>query len=81
VSGGGPRGGGNRHYNFNLFIEEGADGVVATYSFLNVDAGAKALEARIVTSGRMRDRVVKVEGSWRIARRSVAFDQSFELDF
>ncbi|SNS31038.1 SnoaL-like domain-containing protein [Sphingomonas laterariae] len=71
----------NRHYNFNLYIEERAGAVVAQYCFLNVNAGAKALTAQMVTSGRMSDTVVKTADGWKIARRFVRFDQSFELDF
>lgn len=74
-------GGKNRHYNFNLYIEETEGAVTAHYSFLNVNAGAKALTAQMVTSGRMTDTVVKTDDGWKIARRYVRFDQSFELDF
>jgi len=73
--------GGNRHYNFNLVIENGADGVVAHYAFMNVNAGHAPMAAKIVVTGRMRDTVVKTPAGWRIARRRVSFDQRFDLDF
>lgn len=74
-------GGKNRHYNFNLFIVEAEGSVQAHYSFINVNAGAQPLTAQIVTSGRMADTVVKTAEGWKMARRYVRFDQSFELDF
>ena len=71
----------NRHYNFNMYIEEENGAVVANYFFLNVNAGAKPMGAQMVTSGRMRDTVVKMADGWKIARRFVSFDQTFELNF
>jgi len=71
----------NRHYNFNMYIEEENGAVVANYFFLNVNAGAKPMAAQMVTSGRMRDTVVKMADGWKIARRFVSFDQTFELNF
>lgn len=71
----------NRHYNFNLFIEEENGEVVAHYFFMNVNAGGVPMAAQIVTSGRMRDTVVKTDAGWKISRRFVRFDQSFELNF
>ena len=71
----------NRHYNFNMYIEEENGAVVANYFFLNVNAGAKPMAAQMVTSGRMRDTVVKMANGWKIARRFVSFDQTFELNF
>jgi hypothetical protein len=71
----------NRHYNFNLYIEEEQEEVVAKYFFLNVNAGAVPMAAKMVTSGRMRDTVIKVAGEWKIAARRVSFDQTFDLDF
>ena len=71
----------NRHYNFNLFIEEADGAAIAHYSFLNANAGATPLTAQIVTSGRMRDTVIKTDAGWKIAHRLVRFDQSFDLDF
>jgi ketosteroid isomerase-like protein len=71
----------NRHYNFNMYIEEENGAVVANYFFLNVNAGAKPMAAQMVTSGRMRDTVVKMADGWKIARRLVSFDQTFELNF
>jgi len=71
----------NRHYNFNMYIEEENGAVIANYFFLNVNAGAKPMAAQMVTSGRMRDTVVKMADGWKIARRFVSFDQTFELNF
>ena len=72
----------NRHYCFNLVVEDdGEGGAVANYMFMNVNAGKQRLEARIVVTGRHVDRVVKVDGEWKFKRRRVIFDQSFDLDF
>jgi hypothetical protein len=71
----------NRHYNFNLYIEEEGGRVSAKYFFMNVNAGGVPMTSKIVTSGRMDDTVVKAPGGWKIARRYVTFDQTFELDF
>ena len=71
----------NRHFNFNLYIEETAGEVTANYFFLNVNAGKTPMAAQIVVSGRMRDTVVKTSDGWKIARRLVTFDQAFDLDF
>lgn len=71
----------NRHYNFNLFVEEEGGQVFANYFFQNVNAGAAPMAAQIVVTGRMRDTVVKTDDGWKIARRLVRFDQSFELNF
>jgi ketosteroid isomerase-like protein len=71
----------NRHYNFNLIVEEDAGEVVAHYAFLNVNAGAAPMGAQIVVSGRMRDTVVKTDAGWKIRRRFVRFDQQVQLDF
>ncbi len=71
----------NRHFNFNLYIEETAGEVTANYFFLNVNAGKTPMAAQIVVSGRMRDTVVKTSDGWKIARRLVTFDQTFNLDF
>lgn len=74
-------GGKNRHYNFNLYIEEEKGEVFANYFFMNVNAGSAPMAAQIVVSGRMKDTVVKTADGWKIARRFVRFDQSFELNF
>lgn len=74
-------GGKNRHYFFNFLIGESDDAVIAEYFFLNVNAGAQPLAGQIVTSGRNRDTVVRSPDGWKIARRFVRFDQSFDLDF
>jgi hypothetical protein len=71
----------NRHYNFNFYIEAVDEKVVARYTFMNVNAGATPMAAQIVTSGRMRDTVVKTSDGWKLARRQVSFDQTFELDW
>jgi hypothetical protein len=71
----------NRHYNFNLYVEEQNGEVVARYMFANVNAGSVPMKAQIVTSGTMRDTVRKTPEGWKIARRYVTFDQSFQLDF
>jgi hypothetical protein len=71
----------NRHYNFNLYIEEENGEVFANYFFMNVNAGAAPMAAQIVVTGRMKDTVVKTADGWKIARRFVRFDQSFELNF
>jgi hypothetical protein len=74
-------GGKNRHYNFNLLIEERDGKVQAHYAFMNVNAGQQAMAAQIVVTGRMRDTVVRSEDGWKIAHRLVEFDQQFQLDF
>lgn len=74
-------GGKNRHYNFNLYIEEEGDAVYAKYFFVNANAGGAPMSAQIVTTGRMKDTVVKTGDGWKIARRYVTFDQTFELNF
>jgi ketosteroid isomerase-like protein len=71
----------NRHYNFNLYVEEENGQVFANYFFMNVNAGAAPMAAQIVVTGRMKDTVVKTADGWKIARRFVRFDQSFELSF
>lgn len=71
----------NRHYYFNLLVSAEGDEVIATYMFLNVNAGSAPLEARIVVSGRHRDTVVKTDHGWKFAHRRVSFDQSFDLSF
>lgn len=71
----------NRHYNFNLMIDERDGAVVACYAFINVNAGATPMAAQIVVSGRMQDTVVKTADGWKIAHRRVSFDQSFDLNF
>lgn len=74
-------GGKNRHYFFNMYIEEADGDVVANYYFMNVNAGSVPLAGKIVVTGRQRDTVVKTADGWRISHRHVRFDQSFELDF
>lgn len=74
-------GGKNRHLYFNLVLEPDGDAVIAHYCVVNVNAGAKPMEARIVVTGRMRDRVVKTADGWRIAHRTFSPDQSFDLDW
>lgn len=74
-------GGKNRHYNFNLYIEEAGARVVAHYFFMNVNAGGAPMTAQIVTSGRMQDTVVRSSDGWRLAHRHVSFDQKFDLDW
>lgn len=71
----------NRHYNFNLYVEEENGQVFANYFFMNVNAGAAPMAAQIVVTGRMKDTVLKTADGWKIARRFVRFDQSFELSF
>ena len=71
----------NRHYNFNLYVEEENGPVFANYFFMNVNAGAAPMAAQIVVTGRMKDTVLKTADGWKIARRFVRFDQSFELSF
>lgn len=71
----------NRHYNFNMMVGEVGDEVVAQYYFLNVDAGSEPMSPKMMTSGRMRDTVVKTGGVWKISRKFVRFDQSFNLNF
>lgn len=71
----------NRHFNFNLYIEEAEGRIVAQYYFINANAGATPMAAQIVVTGRMRDTVVKTGEGWKIAHRLVSFDQRFDLDF
>jgi ketosteroid isomerase-like protein len=70
----------NRHFNFNIMVEEG-DQIVANYAFMNVNAGHKPMGAQIVVTGRMRDTVVKTADGWKIAHRFVRFDQTVQFDF
>lgn len=74
-------GGKNRHLHFNLYIEETNGEVRANYMFLNVNAGAAPMAAKIVVSGRHHDTVVKTDAGWKFSHRRVVFDQSFELNF
>lgn len=71
----------NRHYYFNVVVEPQGEDVFVNYMFVNVNAGQSPMEAKIVVSGRHRDRVVKSADGWKFAHRWVAFDQSFELNF
>ncbi|WP_380879388.1 nuclear transport factor 2 family protein [Sphingomonas sp. DBB INV C78] len=71
----------NRHYFFNFLVGEADGAVIAEYFFLNVNAGAQPLTGQIVTSGRNRDTVERTPDGWKISRRFVRFDQSFDLDF
>ena len=71
----------NRNYMFNTYISEEGGEVVANYCFINVNAGSAPMSSKIVVSGRQRDTVVKTEDGWKLARRYVTFDQSFDLDF
>lgn len=71
----------NRHFNFNIYINEEGGDVFANYFFLNVNAGSVPMSSKIVVSGRQRDRVVKTSDGWKFAHRFVTFDQSFELNF
>jgi ketosteroid isomerase-like protein len=71
----------NRHFNFNVIVEEEGDEIVANYAFMNVNAGHKPMGAQIVVTGRMRDTVVKTADGWKIARRFVRFDQTVQFDF
>lgn len=71
----------NRHYHFNIVIEDGAAGTFATYYIVNVNAGATPMGAAIVVTGRHRDRVVKTAQGWKFAHRFLTFDQSVSLDF
>jgi ketosteroid isomerase-like protein len=73
-------GGKNRHYYYNLFIEVEEGEVIARYMFSNVNAGQEVFAAKAVTSGRMRDIVVKTAGGWKISRRVVEFDQTVFFD-
>lgn len=74
-------GGKNRHYHFNLLIEEQDGEVFANYFIVNVNAGAAPMTAQIVVTGRHRDTVVRTDAGWRFSRRFLTFDQSFELNF
>jgi hypothetical protein len=71
----------NRHYYFNVFVEEEGDDVFVNFFVMNVNAGASPMAAKMVVTGRHRDKVVKTDDGWKFARRSVTFDQSFELNF
>jgi hypothetical protein len=71
----------NRNYMFNIYISEEGEDVVANYCFINVNAGGAPMAAKIVVSGRQRDTVVRTGDGWKIGRRYVTFDQSFDLDF
>ena len=62
-------------------IDEGPDGVIASYGFVNFNAGNAPMAAQIMTSGRIQDKVVRTAEGWKIAYRYVRFDQAFELDF
>jgi len=74
-------GGKNRHYHFNLVVEEQGGDVFAHYFVVNVNAGSAPMTAQIVVTGRHRDRVVKTESGWKFAHRFITFDQSFDLNF
>lgn len=71
----------NRHYHFNLVIEESGEDVFANYFIVNVNAGSTPMGAQIVVTGRHRDRVVKTQGGWKFAHRFLTFDQNVSLTF
>lgn len=71
----------NRHYHFNLIIDESDAGVFANYFIVNVNAGSVPLGAQIVVTGRHRDRVVKTGTGWKFAHRFLTFDQAVSLTF
>lgn len=71
----------NRHYNFNLYIEEQGETALAHYAFMNVNAGATPMASQVIVTGRMRDTVTKTADGWKLARRYVIFDQSVEVNF
>lgn len=69
----------NRHVVTNLWIEPEGDGAVAHYFLINLVSGAKPGEARLVTTGRFDDHLVRTPAGWRIARRRFAPDQTFVM--
>ena len=71
----------NRHFNFNLMINEADGQVFAEYAFMNVNAGHVPMASKIVVTGRMRDTVVKTGEGWKIAHRFVRFDKNVQVDF
>ena len=71
----------NRHYHFNLVIDENAEGVFANYFIVNVNAGSVPMGATIVVTGRHRDRVVKTQSGWKFAHRFLTFDQNVSVNF
>jgi hypothetical protein len=71
----------NRHYHFNLVIEETGGEVFANYFIVNVNAGSTPMGAQIVVTGRHRDRVEKTREGWKFAHRFLTFDQTVSLNF
>ena len=71
----------NRHYHFNLVIEEAGEDVFANYFIVNVNAGSTPMGAQIIVTGRHRDRVVKTQDGWKFAHRFLTFDQNVALTF
>lgn len=69
----------NRHCMTNLWIEPDGDGAIARYFLLNILAGSSPLEAKLMTTGRFEDRMVRTKDGWRIAHRHYMTDQSFQL--
>lgn len=69
----------NRHAVTNLWIEPEGDGAVAHYFLINLVSGASPGEARLMTTGRFDDHVVRTAAGWLIARRRFTPDQPFVL--
>lgn len=70
----------NRHVVTNLWIEGAGDKADAHYFMINIFAGHRPMEPRIVTTFRARDTVVRTTTGWRIAERHLVPDQPFEME-
>ncbi|QDX80742.1 hypothetical protein B9N43_05475 [Denitratisoma sp. DHT3] len=70
----------NRHVVTNLWIEGDGDQADAHYFLINIFAGHRPMEPKLVTTFRARDGVVRTAQGWRIAERHLVPDQPFEME-
>ena len=69
----------NRHLYFNIRVAGTAEGATAEYYLVNCNAGSLPLEAKIVTTGRIKARLIRTAEGWRIRHRRFTPDQSYEI--
>ncbi|WP_072806503.1 nuclear transport factor 2 family protein [Rhodococcoides yunnanense] len=65
-----------RHVVTDVAVEPVADGEVAVDCYLQIVATPRGGESRVVRFTTVHDRVVRVDGHWRIAHRRVARDDT-----
>ena len=66
----------SRHYQTNTLLAVGADGQIEGTTMLNLMWQVPGGKPYTVTTGIYRDLFVKVDGGWKIARRTLLMDQS-----